>query len=155
VGGLGVGLLSNLHSLEIIKLPHPVPFVWRFSYVISGPSLALFYVSAIALAFQNPAGRRVLAPLAWPGRMALTNYIVHRAVLNGMSDAYGLALGKRVDTLQAWGIGLIVFAVLWLFSVWWLERFQYGPLEWLWRTLSDGRSATLRSPRAMTAAGGA
>ena len=28
--------------------------------------------------------------------------------------------------------------------IWWLERFAYGPIEWLWRALMYGRRPTFR-----------
>jgi uncharacterized membrane protein YeiB len=46
--------------------------------------------------------------------------------------------------LGLWGIGrteqvviaLLLCALQIVFSHWWLARFQYGPLEWVWRALT-------------------
>ena len=72
---------------------------------------------------------RVLAPL---GRMALTNYLMQSLIC--MIFFYGFALGH-------WGLPraeqvlfvAVVFAAQIVFSHWWLARFHYGPMEWLWR----------------------
>ena len=72
---------------------------------------------------------RVLAPV---GRMALTNYLMQSLIC--MIFFYGFALGH-------WGLPraeqvlfvAVVFAAQIVFSHWWLARFHYGPMEWLWR----------------------
>jgi uncharacterized protein len=41
--------------------------------------------------------------------------------------------------LQALGAGLALFAVSAALSRWWLVRYRFGPLEWLWRSVTYGR----------------
>ena len=42
-----------------------------------------------------------------------------------------------MDTMQ-W-LTLVIFALQVVLSVWWIERFRFGPVEWLWRSLTYGR----------------
>lgn len=72
---------------------------------------------------------RLLAPM---GRMALTNYLLQSLV--GTVVFYGYAMG-RTDMPRAQQIlfVLAVFAAQLAFSHWWLRRFRWGPVEWLWR----------------------
>jgi uncharacterized protein len=35
-------------------------------------------------------------------------------------------------------IGFAIYGAQVLSSRWWLERFRFGPLEWLWRMLTYG-----------------
>jgi uncharacterized protein len=38
--------------------------------------------------------------------------------------------------------------IIWLIAApWWLERYRFGPLEWLWRTLTYGERQPLRRER--------
>ena len=45
---------------------------------------------------------------------------------------------ESIDVLR--GFALLGILGVWLFqipfSLWWLERFRFGPFEWLWRSLS-------------------
>ena len=70
------------------------------------------------------------------GRMGLTAYLMQAMVGTSLLFSFGLDLlgeyGASVWVL----LSLIVFALQVLFSKWWLTRFQYGPVEWLWRSLT-------------------
>ena len=76
------------------------------------------------------------ARLCAVGRMAFTNYIMQSLILGFIFYGHGLGLFSEVDRV---GQFLIVIAI-WTFqlclSPWWLSRFHYGPLEWLWRSLT-------------------
>ncbi|MBT9456186.1 MAG: DUF418 domain-containing protein [Burkholderiaceae bacterium] len=99
-------------------------------------TLTLSYVLALMALFQRPAGDRWLAWLAPAGRMALSNYLLQSLVCALIFTAYGLGLMGQVAPLGGVLIALALFAAqLWL-SRWWLERFAYGPAEWLLRALT-------------------
>jgi len=108
------------------------------------PLLALGYATGLALLLRQESWRRRLAPAAAVGRMALTNYT--------MQSVLGLALFTTTGLYGHVGPALLlvptvaVFAAqVWL-SDWWLGRFRFGPLEWLWRVLTYGRFGPLRRP---------
>ena len=98
----------------------------------------LGYLSVIVLMLHSGtalARIRVFAPL---GRMALTNYLTHSVV--GTLFFYGYGMGH-------WGLGrawqvlfVVVLISVQLFAChWWLARFRYGPMEWLWRAITYWR----------------
>jgi uncharacterized protein len=41
-------------------------------------------------------------------------------------------------------ITVVLFAIQMAISVWWLRRYRFGPVEWLWRTLTYGRAPAMR-----------
>ena len=57
---------------------------------------------------------------------------------------YGLGLFGQLGVTSALGIGMAVYAAQVLFSAWWLRRYRYGPVEWLWRTLMYGAAQPMR-----------
>jgi uncharacterized protein len=142
---LAVGLTSNpLPYLPLGKLGVP-NWTYKLSFLLSGPSLALFYACAIALAVQTEWGHKALSWLRWPGRMALTNYVVQTVIAIVIYYGFGFGLMKKVTVPQAWGMAVVLFPVLAILSAAWLRRFKFGPLEWLWRTLTYGRLGTSRA----------
>lgn len=92
----------------------------------------LGYVSLVVLMLHGGpfvARIRVLAPL---GRMALTNYLTQSLLCALVFYHYGLAQWGWPRSLQVVFV-LVVYAAQVAFSHWWLARFRYGPMEWLWR----------------------
>jgi uncharacterized protein len=114
--------------------------------------LAAFYVSAMTLLLWKPSAAwlaRLLAPM---GKAGLTTYLSQSAF--GILVFYGFGLGMLGELGAAASIGLAVgFCVLQLFlSDWWMRHFRFGPVEWLWRSLTDLRLHPLRQPAAQTGA---
>lgn len=125
-------------------------FFAHLVHLLAVPVLASGYVSAVVSLFHTPTGQRLLAPFAWSGRMALTNYLtqsfVYGFVLFGIGP--GLALAGRIGTTALLAITIVAYAAQIAFSRWWLGRFAYGPAEWVWRALTYGRLPTMRLARA-------
>lgn len=94
------------------------------------PLLMLGYASAVI------RYRDRLMFLAPAGRMALTNYLVQSLVWTWVFYGHGLGLWGQVP--RAWQPVLMIafFALQVMFSRWWLDRYRFGPAEWLWRSLT-------------------
>jgi uncharacterized protein len=100
--------------------------------------LALGY-GALILAIANLAGGKALLGWAAPlGRMAFTNYLAQSLIFGWIFYGYGLGLFGSIGAAKALAIGLAVYIAQVFFSAWWLGRYRYGPVEWLWRTLMYG-----------------
>ena len=115
-------------------------------HLLATPILAAGYVALIVTGFESGRLRRWLAPFAWTGRMALTNYLAQGAmiglVLFGVGP--GLALAGKAGTCAMVGIACAGYALQMLCSRWWLSRFQYGPVEWVWRAFTYGERPPMR-----------
>lgn len=69
------------------------------------------------------------------GKMSLTNYIVQSII--GVCIFYGFGGGLyKCGATACWLIGILVFAILLLFSNLWLSKHKHGPLEWIWKKLT-------------------
>jgi uncharacterized protein len=96
------------------------------------------WAGGFVLLYGWARARRVLAVLAPYGRMSLTGYVGQALIGVPFFYGFGLAMYRYVGPFMAVGFGLCVFTLQWAFARWWLARYAYGPLEWLWR------AATLR-----------
>ncbi|HSC05553.1 MAG TPA: DUF418 domain-containing protein [Steroidobacteraceae bacterium] len=123
---------------------------WEFLasslHLLSTPVLATGYLCAIVVGLHTSLGQKLLAPFAYAGRMALTNYVsqsfVYALVFFGFGPGLGLIAHIGSGALTA--IVIVVYAVQVVASRWWLRRFRFGPLEWLWRAYTYGRLPVLR-----------
>jgi uncharacterized protein len=100
--------------------------------------LALGYAATIIAAVNTASGKAFLGWAAPLGRMAFTNYLAQSVIFGWMFYGYGLGLFGRLGAAEALVIGLVVYVAQVIFSAWWLRRYRYGPIEWLWRTLMYG-----------------
>lgn len=92
------------------------------------------YAALVMLWCRRGGARALRGRLAAVGQTALTNYIAQSVIATTVFyglDLFG-ELGRAAQLLvmaAIWGIQLVS-------SPWWLARFRFGPLEWLWRTLT-------------------
>lgn len=107
----------------------------QWNYAGSVP-LALAYLAAIMLLCRSGKAPRARGRLAAVGRMALSNYIgqslICAIIFHGFAPSTFMQTGRAVQVL----VVLAVCALQLTVSPWWLARFRFGPLEWLWRSLA-------------------
>ncbi len=109
---------------------------------VAVPALALTYVSALALVVMS--GARMLNVLAPVGRMALTNYLLQSVIATLIFYSHGLGLFGRVGPAATTLLAVVIFAVQIAASAWWMKRFRFGPVEWVWRSLAYARWQRMR-----------
>ncbi len=107
-------------------------------------ALAAMYLCAFLLLFPRPRGQRVLGVLAPYGRTALSNYFLQTLIGTFIFYHWGLGLLGNLNNVQTFGLAIVVIALQVSLSRWWLERFRFGPLEWLWRSGTYLEWQTLR-----------
>ena len=56
----------------------------------------------------------------------------------------GLGWGAHVSPITFESLAVVVFILQVLYSHWWLKRFHFGPMEWLWRSLTYGKVMAMR-----------
>lgn len=151
VGVLVIGGLSGaiagpvLAALDGIGFdrPHSLDGLYAvIAYTFAVIPLGLAYAAGFVLLWRRASG--ILRLLAAPGRMALSNYLGQTLI--GLTVFYGIGF----EQAGQWSIqALIAFAcavylMQAVLSHLWLQSFQYGPMEWLWRALTYGTAPKLR-----------
>jgi uncharacterized protein len=105
--------------------------------VASTPLIAFGYASAILLLVRYVRfARTVFTPLAAVGRTALTNYLLQSLVCTTIFYGYGLGYYGQVGPARLILLAGVIFAAQIPLSVLWLNYFQFGPTEWLWRSFT-------------------
>ncbi|WP_369025880.1 DUF418 domain-containing protein [Qipengyuania sp. RANM35] len=146
--GLGSGAAISA-GLGIWAYASGFPFFLTF-FVFQGlfmiPRL-LFTLGLAALlvvwspkATQGWLGQRFVAA----GRMAFSNYLGTSIIMLAIFPAWGLGLFGSMHRLALFAMVLAVWVAMLGWSKPWLERYRYGPLEWLWRCLTYWRIFPLR-----------
>jgi uncharacterized protein len=148
LGILVGGALAVTHENEWFGLG------WRTDLLVERLGtvlLACGYGAAIIWATEKARGRKLLAWAAPIGRMAFTNYLMQSLIFGGLFYGYGLGLFGKVGVTAALAIGIGVYVLQVAFSAVWLQRYLYGPVEWLWRSAMYGAWQPFRRSRELVA----
>jgi uncharacterized protein len=114
------------------------------AYALGVAPLALAYAATIALLWQSARWRPRLERLAPAGRMALSNYLLQTVLAIGLFYGIGFGLMGKVGPILWVPIVVVTVALQAAASRWWLERFEFGPVEWVWRQATYGTRLPLR-----------
>ncbi|HET9857558.1 MAG TPA: DUF418 domain-containing protein [Chthoniobacterales bacterium] len=137
--GVGLTLFASLNADRTVPL--------ALGPVIRGAaslSLGLAYIAIFILLFHLPLWRRWMSPLIAVGRMALTNYLLQTFVAIILFYGVGFGIGPRFGLIGTLPFFVAIFVIQIALSRWWLARFYFGPVEWMWRCLSYGSLIPMR-----------
>ena len=141
--GLGLALIG---ALELDRVAYAMPAraaidLWNYAGAVFA---SIGYAATLIWIVKREAMPGLRRRLAAVGQMALTNYLFHSITASVLFLGWGFGLAGRFD----YAAQLIIVAVIWMVqlivSPIWLQNFQYGPAEWLWRTLTYGRMQPMR-----------
>lgn len=101
---------------------------------------------ACLLLWLQTSGRFGGQALQAVGRMALTNYLMQSLIATTLFYGYGLAQFGLWDRVHLYGLVFAIWAFQLAVSRVWLRDFQFGPIEWLWRSLTYGIRQPFHKP---------
>ncbi|TXI90722.1 MAG: DUF418 domain-containing protein [Burkholderiaceae bacterium] len=134
--GIGLGVAGSFLGLRAdINNPNDIFYFGTSLLYIGNLPACLGYMSLmiVLLHSKGPFSKvKVLAPY---GRMALTNYLSQSVICSAIFYGYGLGMYGMPRAQQVLVVAVVVTLQV-LFSHWWLSKFLYGPMEWLWRAIT-------------------
>lgn len=147
-----IGFVSGLAingTAMFLQLRHnfdPVRGIFDMTtYEIGRVPMALCYIAVLALVFKAGRAAWLTQRLRAVGRMAFSNYIAHSLICSVIFyGGYGFGLIGKLERWQLYivVVGIWIFNLLW--SPIWLRRFRFGPLEWVWRSLTYWKRQPMR-----------
>lgn len=117
---------------------------------IANAAMTVIYIALFALAYLKQNWVKRLEVFAPYGRMALTNYVSQSVIFTFLLFGWGLGYLGELRQLYAFLIAIVFIGLqIWL-SKWWLTHFAYGPLEWLWRSLTFFKFFPFKKSKSIT-----
>ena len=108
--------------------------------------LAFTYMGIVLLLVaHNRAWLQRLSGFGWAGKMALTNYMMQVILLDVLGTPHGFNI--RFPALLVFPAAIALFVAQVYMSRWWLTRFRFGPLEWIWRSVTRWKWQPMRIQR--------
>ena len=139
--GLFIGIAGNV-VMTIAKFDDPSMLPTSFAryamfvlYATAVPTLSLGYICFVILLCQDAKWRARLHRFAAVGRTALTNYLMQSVIGTLIFYSYGLGF-FGVGPAILLPLTFVIFGAQLYLSSWWVKRYRFGPVEWLWRRLT-------------------
>lgn len=104
---------------------------------ITAPVVSAFYVTTLTLLLRHDMIQKLLTPLKYIGRMALTNYLVQTALILTASSLFDLKGHVHQTTLM--NIAFIILIIQMIYSTIWFQYFKIGPMEFIWKIATYGK----------------
>lgn len=108
-------------------------FAFSFPFRIA---LTIGWAAALLWLIQRYRDSALIGRVAAAGRAAFSNYLGTSVVMTFIFYGWGLGLYGQIDRITAMLFVLGAWAIMLLWSRPWLQRFRFGPAEWLWRSLA-------------------
>ncbi len=124
-------LEANLARMEQVSI-NWVNLIYPFQRIL----LVMAHAASLILLYQSGVVQGLMNRLVAVGRMAFTNYISHSVICTLFFFGYGLNYFAELDFYQIYFVVLAIWAFQLIISPIWLKYFLFGPLEWLWRSLT-------------------
>lgn len=105
---------------------------------------ALGWASAVLAIWRVMGAVPLVAAFEAIGRTSFSNYLLQTALCTWIFYGHGLGWYGHVDRAHLWLVVLGVWVVQFTATDLWLRWFRIGPVEWVWRSLSEGRLLPLR-----------
>jgi uncharacterized protein len=127
-------LEASLRRMELVPIEW-VGLIYPFQRVF----LVMAHVAAIILLYKAHYAQGLFRSLEAVGRMAFTNYIMQSVICTLFFFGYGLNYYAELEFYQIYFVVLAIWIVQLIVSPLWLRFFLFGPLEWVWRSLTYWR----------------
>ncbi len=104
------------------------------AYDLANTAMTFIIISLFVIVYRKKWGENLLQHFIPYGRMALTNYVIQSIIGTFILFGWGLGFLGELRNIYTFLIALLLIFIQMVFSKWWLRVFNYGPLEWLWRS---------------------
>ena len=99
-------------------------------------ALSAVLIASFILLYKTKFFKKIAGGLRYCGRMSLTAYVLQSMIGGFVFFGYGLGIGPSVLHTKSLAIGIVLFAILFYFCKFWINRYGQGPLEKLWHKLT-------------------
>jgi uncharacterized protein len=137
--GYGIGVPLTSWATHWRLSHHFEPLASLLSYLPYGLgrlTVSSGHIGLVMLICQAGLLKWLTRPLAAVGQMALTNYLMHSVICTLIFNGYGLGRFGQFERYQIYYIVLGIWLLQLILSPLWLKRFRFGPVEWVWRSLT-------------------
>lgn len=136
VGAMGLAILVFAQMGPDVKFDNWLSMLGLTAIDLANIGMTGLILTAFVFMYRKAKGGKLLSKFAPYGRMALTNYVFQTLIGTFILYGWGLGYIGQLRNIYTFLIALVVIWMQMLVSKWWLKKYHYGPLEWIWRSLT-------------------
>ncbi len=137
--GYAIGLAVNYYEGRTIVDGEFSIFAFdraMLTYHVGRIAMAAGHIGLVMLFAKSGALGFLRRAIAAVGRMALTNYIMHTLICVVFFSGFGFGMYGRLERHELYYVVVSIWVFQLIVSPLWLAKYRFGPLEWLWRSLT-------------------
>lgn len=145
--GYGVGIPLGIYELGILTAGDYGPVAAAEAgrtYQFSRLAMVVGHLGCVLAVVKLGLAKWLQSGLAAAGQMALTNYLGQTLICTYLFYAFGFGLYGQLERYELYMLVATIALVQIVFSVIWLRSFRFGPVEWVWRSLTYWKRQPMR-----------
>ena len=143
--GLGLTLLSKQVTGSMGQFPSDwSDILYKLLFSFGQVNLAFAYISILSFIYKSAFGQKILVGFKYVGRMSFSSYLSQTIIGIIIFYPYGFGLYATMSLWQVELLAVGIYVVQIALAMLWLNYYSFGPLEWLWRSLTYGKFLPMR-----------
>jgi uncharacterized protein len=137
--GYGIGLTVNyfeIYNIYTNNFSYLSFSKTNITYDLGRVPVAMGHIALIMILCKLPILNWLKFRMSAIGKMALTNYIMHSIICMIVFTGVGFGLFGKLERYELLYVVISIWVFQLIISPIWLKYYYFGPMEWLWRTLS-------------------
>ena len=149
IAGYAVGILVNVYETRLLidnNFDVLTMAKANLTYDLGRLPMTFGHIGLLSLVCRMRWLNWLTSSLAAVGRMALTNYVTHSVVCALVFTGIGFSMFGQLQRYELYYVVGAIWLAQLIISPIWLKHYRFGPLEWLWRSLTYMQRQPLRRP---------
>lgn len=145
--GYGIGCSVNAYEINLLLSNNFGVLASAQSYLtydIGRIPVTMGHVGLVMLVCHKGWLNWLTSRIAAVGRMALTSYVSHTVICAFIFFGIGFAMFGELQRYQLYYVVFGIWVLQLIVSPIWLRHYRFGPLEWLWRSLTYNRRQPMK-----------
>ncbi len=150
--GYGIGLSVNYYeTMLILNDNFSIESFHKtgITYAIGRIAVSFGHIGLVMIFCKLNIITFLKRSLAAVGRMALTNYIMHSVICAVIFTGLGFSLYGKLQRYELYYVVVSIWIFQLIMSPIWLKYFRFGPLEWLWRSITYKQKQPFKRQKAI------
>jgi uncharacterized protein len=143
--GFGLTFLSKQVTGSMGQFPSDwSDILYKLLFSFGQVNLAFAYISILSFIYKSAFGQKILVGFKYVGRMSFSSYLSQTIIGIIIFYPYGFGLYATMSLWQVELLAVGIYVVQIALAMLWLNYYSFGPLEWLWRSLTYGKFLPMR-----------